>query len=64
MPDWIQSIAQQAIGGAVSALVLIAGLRVEVKNLTEKFNGLASSVSRAHTRIDDHIERHHVRRGQ
>lgn len=64
MPDWVQAIVGPALGGAVSGVVLVAGLRVEVKSLTEKFNSLASSVNRAHIRIDDHIERHHVRRGQ
>lgn len=64
MPEWLEPLAGPMAGGAVTGLMLLAGLRVEVKNLREQLAGVASSLHRAHIRIDDHIERHHVRRGQ
>lgn len=64
MPEWLAQLAGPMAGGAVTGLMLVAGLKVEVKNLREQLMGMASSVQRAHIRIDDHIERHHVRRGQ
>lgn len=51
-------------GGAVTGLMLLAGLKVEVRNLRDQLGAVASSLHRAHIRIDDHIERHHVRKGQ
>ena len=61
MPEWLNQIIGPVIAGAVSGLTLVAGLRVEVRNLKENIGGMASSVRHAHKRIDDHIERHHVR---
>lgn len=66
MPEWMMQLASPVASGAVAGLVLVAGLRVEVRNLKESMGNLASSVHRAHVRMDDHIERHHisVRKGQ
>ena len=64
MPEWLQQLTGPMAGGAVTGLMLLAGLKVEVKNLREQLSGVASSLLRAHIRIDDHIERHHVRKGQ
>lgn len=55
MPEWLLPVLTPVITGAISGLVVVAGLRVEVRNLRD-------SVGRAHTRIDDHIDRHHTRR--
>jgi hypothetical protein len=63
MPDWMLQLTGPIASGAVTGLMLVAGLKVEVKSLGEKFASLASSVQRAHVRIDDHIERHHIGRG-
>lgn len=51
MPEWLLQLVVPAISGASTGLVIIAGLRVEVRNLKES-NG------RAHVRIDDHIDWH------
>lgn len=64
MPDWFQPFAGPMAGGAVTGLMLLAGLKVEVRNLRDQLGAVASSLHRAHIRIDDHIERHHVRKGQ
>lgn len=55
MPDWILQLVGPAVGGLISGLVVIAGLRVEVRIA-------AASATRAHVRIDDHINQHHVGR--
>lgn len=55
MPDWLLSIIAPVISGGITGLVVVAGLRVDVRNTKD-------SVARAHTRIDDHIDRHHVRK--
>jgi len=60
----MQQLVGPMAGGAVTGLMLLAGLKVEVRNLREQLSGVASSLHRAHIRIDDHIECHHVRKGQ
>lgn len=54
MPDWLLPLIAPILSGAVTGLIIVAGLRVEVRNLKE-------SNRRAHVRIDDHIDRHHTR---
>lgn len=51
MPEWLLALAGPALSGAITGLVIVAGLRVEVRNLKE-------SNRRAHLRIDDHIDWH------
>ena len=58
MPDLFAQLIGPAFSGAIAGLVLVAGLRVEVRNLKESITGVASSVRRAHVRIDDHISQH------
>jgi hypothetical protein len=53
MPDWLLTLLAPVLTGAVSGLVVVAGLRVDVRNIKD-------SAMRAHVRIDDHIDRHHV----
>lgn len=64
MPDWLLQLVGPILSGSVSGLVIVAGLRVKVQNLQEKAKETADSARRAHVRIDDHIDRHHVRAGQ
>lgn len=66
MPEWMLQLVGPMAGGTVTGLMLVAGLRVEVRNLKDSMGGVVASVHRAHARIDDHIERHHiaVRKGQ
>lgn len=52
MPDWLLPVLTPIVTGAITGLVVVAGLRVEVRNLRH-------SVGRAHVRLDDHIDRHH-----
>jgi putative effector of murein hydrolase LrgA (UPF0299 family) len=59
--DWLSQLIGPVVAGSVSGLVLVAGLRVEVRNLKESLRGMSSSVTHAHRRIDDHIDRHHSR---
>lgn len=61
MPEWLQALIEPALSGAVMGLMLLGGLRQQVNSLKESLTALAASVTRAHTRIDDHIDRHHVR---
>jgi len=56
MPDWLLPVVTPIVTGAITGLVVVAGLRVEVRNLRD-------SVGRAHVRLDDHIDRHHNRKG-
>jgi len=62
LPDWLLQLLGPMAGGAVTGVMLLAGLRVEVKNLKEHIGGVASSVRRAHARLDKHLEDCHVRR--
>lgn len=55
MPDWMLQLVGPVVGGAVSGLMILAGLRAQVQTLT-------ASVGRAHQRIDDHLSDWH--RGQ
>lgn len=55
MPDWLLPVLTPIVTGAITGLVVVAGLRVEVRNLRD-------SVGRAHVRLDDHIDRHHNRK--
>lgn len=61
MPEFLLQLAGPAVGGAVSGLMILAGLRVEVKALRESVAGAIAAATRAHVRIDDHIDRHHVK---
>lgn len=63
MPEWALPFIGPVAGGAVSGLLVLAGLRVEVKALREFIASASASALRAHTRIDDHIDRHHVSKG-
>ena len=60
MPDWMNQIIGPLLSGCASGLVIVAGLRVEVRNLKDKSKETAASAQRAHVRLDDHIDRHHV----
>lgn len=51
MPEWVLQLIGPIVSGAMSGLMIVAGLRVEVRNLRE-------STRRAHVRIDDHINQH------
>lgn len=48
MPDWMMQFAGPIVGGGVTGVMLLAGLRAQVGALTE-------SVKDAHRRIDDHV---------
>lgn len=61
MPEWLSQLLGPALSGAVTGLTLIAGLRVEVRNLKSLVAGIGASARRAHERIDHHIDQHHVR---
>lgn len=51
MSDIALQLVGPVIGGAVSGLVLVAGLRVEVR-------GVKAAVAYLTKRIDDHIDNH------
>lgn len=51
MMEWLLQIAGPAVGGVVSGLILLGGIKAEVRLLN-------ASVARAHERLDDHISRH------
>jgi len=61
MPDWLLQLVGPALSGGVAGLMLVAGLRGEVRALRDVVAEIASTTRRAHERIDDHIDRHHVR---
>lgn len=61
MPDWLHQLLGPALSGGIAGLVLVAGLRVEVRALKELVVSVAASNTRAHDRITDHIERHHIK---
>lgn len=51
MPEWLVQLLGPLAGGAVSGLMMVGAIRAEVKALHE-------TVTRAHVRIDDHLESH------
>lgn len=57
----MQQLIGPAVSGGIGGLVIVAGLRVEVRSLRDVVASVASSARRAHQRIDDHIDRHHAR---
>lgn len=61
MPEWMVQLVGPALGGALSGIMILAGLRVEVKALRESVAGAVGVATRAHVRLDDHIDRQHVR---
>lgn len=60
MPDWMLQLAGYLIVGGMS----YGALRADLKGLHTRLEDIKRSASRAHERIDSHIERHHVRAGQ
>lgn len=57
MPEWlIQLGAYFVIGGAA-----YGAIRTDLQGLHDKAALLRDSVSKAHSRIDEHINLHHVR---
>lgn len=62
MPDWLLSLINSPLsGGVVSGLIFLGGIKVEIRNINEKVAGAIASAQRAHVRLDDHVDRHHVR---
>lgn len=56
MPEWVFQI-----GGIVFAAGGVYGaIRADLKALHDKAAAAVSSAHRAHVRLDDHIDRHHV----
>lgn len=60
MPEWAMQIIGPVAGGAVSGLLFIGGIRAEMRAIGEKVADVATTARRAHVRIDDHVDRHHV----
>lgn len=58
MPDWLAQLIGPVAGGAVSGLMMLAGLRVEVRALNDKVAAAIGTAQRAHVRLDDHINQH------
>lgn len=62
MPDWLAALFNSPLaGGVVSGLLFLGGVKVELRSLHEKAAQAIAAASRAHVRIDDHIDRHHVK---
>lgn len=57
MPEWLFQLGAYAViaGAAYGAI------RTDLQGLHDKAATLRDSVSKAHARIDDHINMHHVR---
>jgi hypothetical protein len=60
VPEWAMQLIGPLAGGAVAGLMMAGAIRAEVRSLNEKTLAAAASALRAHVRIDDHIDRHHV----
>jgi hypothetical protein len=61
MPDWvIAALNSPLVGGVVSGLIFLGGIKVEIRNINQRVAEVIASNRRAHVRIDDHIDRHHV----
>lgn len=57
MPDWLL----QVIGYAFAGGCVYGAIRADMKAIHEQVKAASGSAVRAHRRIDDHIDRHHVR---
>lgn len=60
MPDWVLQILGWLVGGGIA----YGAIRSDLKSLHEGLRDTKAATQRAHVRIDDHIDRHHVRGGQ
>lgn len=57
MPEWLLQLAGYiAVGGFA-----YGAIRSDLKALHEQLAKAERSATRAHTRIDDHIDRHHIK---
>lgn len=59
MPDWLFQLAGYLIAGGMS----YGAIRTDLKALHERLGINEKTAERAHVRIDDHIDRHHTRKG-
>lgn len=61
MPDWFLSVLDSPLaGGVASGLIFLGGIKVEIRAIHDKLADVASSARRAHVRLDDHVDRHHL----
>lgn len=61
MPEWLLNLVNSPlVGGIASGLLFLGGVRVEIRSLHEKAAQALASAARAHVRLDDHVDRHHV----
>lgn len=61
MPEWFSALINSPLaGGVASGLIFLGGVKVEIRSLHEKASAAIASARRAHVRIDDHVDRHHV----
>lgn len=56
MPEWVFQMA----GYLFAAGATYGAIRSDLKGLHDKAHTAVVSAQRAHVRIDDHIDRHHV----
>lgn len=56
MPDWLMQMAGYLVAGGMA----YGAIRADLKALHDKAMSAVASAQRAHIRIDDHIDRHHV----
>lgn len=57
MPEWLLQL-----GGIVfTAGAIYGAIRGDLKSIAKDAEGAKNSATHAHRRIDDHIDRHHVR---
>lgn len=61
MPEWVVDLLNSPLaGGVASGLIFLGGIKVEIRAIHEKLSAVASSAQRAHVRLDDHVDKHHV----
>lgn len=56
MPEWVM----QVTGLVFASGGIYGAIRADLKALHEKVSAATSSAHRAHVRLDEHIDRHHL----
>lgn len=65
MPDLLEALANSPLAGGIAGGLIFGGyVKAEIRNLHEKVIQAIATATRAHVRLDDHIDRHHVNGGK
>jgi len=60
MPDWLIQLIGPIAGGCIAGIFAAGSIKAQVSSLVFTIGEVKATASRAHVRIDDHIDRHHL----